>query len=123
MPSFFDRFRDLDSLKEQAQDLLDTGVREGKRRAALAKLQVRLYDLDTRMNREFRVLGEKVWDLHEAGTLTPESLGGLFDKLEALADDIDEAQAEMQRLREAPADADVEPAEEAERKVEDERDS
>ena len=121
MPSFFDRFRDLDSLKEQAQDLLDTGLREGKRRAALAKLQVRLYDLDTRMNREFRILGEQVWDLHEAGTLTTESLSGLFDKLEAIAEDIDEAQAEMQRLREA--DADDEPVGEPERKVEDERDS
>ncbi len=116
MSSFFDRFRDLDRLKEQAEELLDQGWREGKRRAALAKLQVRLFDLDRRLNSEFRNLGEKVWDLHQADALVPEKLTGLFDQLEAISTEIEAATDEMKRLREAPADADDEP--EDERKVE-----
>ncbi len=98
MPSFFDRFRDLDSLKEEAEALFDQGVRESKRQAALARLRVRIFDLDRRMNAEFRVLGEKVWDLHNAASLTAENLAGAFDVLSALADEIAEAKEDLLEL-------------------------
>ena len=111
MSNFFDRFRDLDGLKEQAERLIQQGVRESKRQAAFARLRIKLLDLDRRMNAEFRVLGERVWQLHEADALTPDQLAGAFDVLETLAHEITEAQAEMDELSAAEAaETPLEPA-------------
>ncbi len=125
MPSFWDRFRDLDSLKEQAEELIQQGIRGSKRQAALAKLRYRVFELERRMNSEFRVLGEKVWDLHQAEAVTPENLAGAYTVLEALADEIAESKDELNELltsaRESAEGADGEPAgeaSEAERRIE-----
>lgn len=125
MPSFWDRFRDLDSLKEQAEELIQQGIRGSKRQAALAKLRYRVFELERRMNSEFRVLGEKVWDLHKAEAVTPENLAGAYTVLEALANEIAESKDELNELlssaREAGEDADDEPAVEAGEAVDAER--
>ena len=98
MGNFFDRFTDLDKLREQAEDLWERSVRETKRQAALGKLRAHLGELQVRMNLEFRRLGHKVWSLHADDALTKKNLTGAFDVLEALADEIAEARAEMNRL-------------------------
>lgn len=101
MANFFDRFRDLDHLKEQAEELLAQVGKESKRQTALAKLRMRIFDLERRMNAEFRVLGERVWELHQVSQVTPENLAGAFSVLEALADEIADAKDELQELIDA----------------------
>ncbi|MCC7493006.1 MAG: hypothetical protein IT204_11680 [Fimbriimonadaceae bacterium] len=118
MGSFFDRFKDFDGLKAQAEDLLEQGLAAGRRQAALAKLKVRLYDLDRRMNAEFRVLGEKVWEQHEAGSLSADSLSGAFAVLEAVSDEMEDAKEELQDLLRQAKDGAAEAAEAAERRLE-----
>lgn len=96
--SFFDQFRDLDGLKAKAEALVADSVKEGKRQTALAKLRLKVFDLDRRMNAEFRTLGERVWELHNDGVLTTENLTGAFDTLEELAADIEKTKDEMEDL-------------------------
>ena len=98
MAGFFDRFKDLDSLKEQAEKMVQDSAKEARRQAELGKLRLRILDLERRMNAEFRVLGERVWDLHEREAVAPENLTGAFDLLEALASEIDDAKADMEAL-------------------------
>ncbi len=98
MAGFFDRLKDFDSLKEQAEKMYQEGAKQTKRQAELLKLRVRVADLERRMNAEFRVLGERVWDLHDRGALQPENLTGAFDLLEALGQDIEQAQADIEVL-------------------------
>ncbi|MBI2302184.1 MAG: hypothetical protein HYU66_25050 [Armatimonadetes bacterium] len=115
MPSFLDRFRDLDDLKARAEDLWGQTVREGRRQAALAQCRVRVKNLELRMHIEFRTLGERVWELHQEGTLSTESLEGAWDRLEKLARDIEEEKGEIEELMHTPDDDEGEapaPAEE-----------
>jgi len=118
MAGFFDRFKDFDSLKEQAEKLYQEGAKKTKQQTDLLKLRVRIADLERRMNAEFRVLGERVWDLHESGSLQPENLTGAFDLLEALAKEVDEAKADMEVLAQPGPEEDAEEAAEAEPVVE-----
>lgn len=104
MSSLFDRFRDLDDLKARAEELVQQGIEAGRRQAALTKLRVQILDLERRMNAEFRVLGERVWGLHQLGSITAESLAGAFDKLEELAEDIAAARDKMEAILSAEED-------------------
>lgn len=113
MGGFFDRFKDFDSLKEKAEQLYQDSAKETKRQAELLKLRGRVLNLERRMNAEFRVLGERVWDLHESGALQPENLTGAFDLLEALAKEIDEAQADIELLSKPEPEPEDEAAEES----------
>lgn len=127
MPSFFDRFRDLDDLKERAEALLEQGLKEGRRQAEMIKLRVKILDLERRMNAELRVLGERVWELHQVAALTPENLAGAFERLESLAEEIATAREEMERIErdeDAPAATPPPPpAPEPERRLEPEGDA
>lgn len=123
MPSFFDRFRDLDDLKQRAEELLDQGLKEGRRQAEMVKLRVKLLDLERRMNSELRVLGERVWELHQVAALSPDNLAGAFDRLETLAEEIATAREEMERFEQdddapAPRTPAPPPAAERERRLE-----
>ncbi|MBI5831205.1 MAG: hypothetical protein HZB16_02720 [Armatimonadetes bacterium] len=107
MSNWFDRFTDLDKMKEQAEGLWDRGVRETKRQAALAKIRIRLISLEQRMKAALLTLGKQVWDLHCADTLTKDNLGNAFDALESLADEIAEAKADLEQVQKATTEAEI----------------
>jgi len=81
---------------------------------------VRLMSLEQRMNQATRELGKRVWDLHCADTLTKENLGNAFDTLEALADEIAEAKADLEQVKKATTEAEIEEATADDKPVEDE---
>lgn len=102
--SFFDQFRDLDKLKERAEELWSEGLEKTKRGTAVAKLKMRVFELERRMNAEFRTLGERVWELHNDDALSTENLAGAFDTLEELADEIAQTKDEIDDLSKSRED-------------------
>lgn len=117
--SFFEQFRDLDKLKERAEALWSEGVEKTKRGTAVVKLKARVFELERRMNAEFRTLGERVWELHNDDALSTENLAGAFDTLEELAEEIAQTKEEIEELS-SRGDDDLEeaPAPDEERELE-----
>ena len=110
MSSWFDRFADFDKVKEQAESLWHQSVRETKRQAALVRIRTRLALLEQRSNKALRELGKKVWDLHCDDALTKDGLTGAFDTLEAIADEMEEARADLETVRNAKTEAEIDDA-------------
>lgn len=112
---------DLEKLKDRAEALIEQVGRESKRHAALAKLKIRVLDLERRMNNEFRTVGERAWELHSENALSADNLTGAFDELERLSGEIAQCKDDIEELSTKPEEElDDEPLDEAERQIEDE---
>ncbi len=110
MKNWFDDFSDLDKIRERAESLWESGVRETKRRTSLAGIRLRLAGLQKRKNDALTELGARVWQMHQAGTLDQEALAALFAPVEAVAAEIREAEDDIRQVREADTRAEIDAA-------------
>lgn len=110
MKNWFDDFSDLDKIRDRAESLWESGVRETKRQTSLAGIRLRLASLQKRKNDALTELGARVWQLHQAGTLDPAALAELFAPVEAIAAEIRDAEDDFRQVREADTSAEIDAA-------------
>ncbi len=85
----------LDKVKET----MEKAAGQAEEIAAVGKLRVEVHSLTGRMEDAFKVIGAKVYDLHESGITFPEEIEPLVQAADQFADQIKAKEAEIEQLR------------------------
>jgi hypothetical protein len=85
----------LDKVKEG----MEKAAGQAEEMAAIGKLRVEIRSLTGKMEDAFKVIGAKVYDLHEAGTTFPAEIEPLVRSADEFADQIKAKEAEIEQLR------------------------
>ena len=87
----------LDKVKEG----MEKAAGQAEEMASIGKLRVEIRGLTGKMEDVFKVIGAKVYDLHEAGTTFPADVEPLIQQADQFADQIKAKEAEIEQMRNA----------------------
>lgn len=85
----------LDKVKET----MEKATGQAEEMAAIGKLQLEIRSLTGKMEDAFKVIGAKVYDLHESGTTFPSDIEPLVQAADQFADQITAKEAEIAKLK------------------------